>query len=456
MNISMFKAEKQSIILFVINKKRHDSMVDWGIGFILFAYMAVYDWAYFARPDVYDSQNLTTFLKILIPVVLLICCAYFRASLDLHGPLCKYYFYGIIFCTWIIIPCVLFTNPLNGFKYCIRFVAMIFAGILILQKPGIFRCYARMVVFSLCLMFIIYITSYATYIHFDYDVEFFENNLAWIRIYAQNNQFEQFRVARFSGFFMEPSNASGYCFCGFCLSQFLFQINKNRLWQIASWACILFGLLCLSIVGYIVLGGILLYGAQYLSRFGRFSLSLVAVVIIFGALIGRYIVADNWIDSNFLRIITGLRDQDLSAPSMTESFESLSSGRISLANESLKNGLWNHPIGIGISDGITEISSSAVLYWLETTGVIGLLLLFLRESCLLFRAKIRFSKDPLHLLLIQAWLALAIQNIGYGTFFTPGYLIMSIAILTSCSFSKNHFMLKTLPDISSRPQTTLT
>jgi len=406
----------------------------WGIGFILFAYYIVYDWAYFCRPNIYQTEALTGTLKILIPCVLLCLCVYLQTPFVTRGALGQYFLLGLLFSVWLFVPSAIYTNPLNAGKFLIRFVGMIFAGMLIVQNPGIFRCYARLFIAAFCIMFIAYIFGYSAYWLSEYNDTFIDTNSAWIRLSAQSNTFENFRLVRFAGFFMEPSNASGYSVCGFFLARFLMQIDKSKIWAAVSWACLLFGMMSLSIVGYICIVSAFLFGRIYRNRFKQITVYFIGFSLIVAILISRSIVWEHYYDSPLLRAVTGLRDQS------GDDLDLASSGRISLTQKSIDSGLIEYPLGVGVpsrlGEGVEEEkSSSAVIYWLCLSGPIGLCLLLTRESFVFRRLWPASYEQSHHLLLIPAWVAIATQNVGYGTFMTPGYLIIAIAVASRCSFA---------------------
>ncbi|MDI6728684.1 MAG: hypothetical protein QMD44_07150 [Thermodesulfovibrionales bacterium] len=241
-------------------------------------------------------------------------------------------------------------------------------------------------------------------------------------IYIQSIDLELFRL---TGFWSEPSTASGFLFMAFFLAKVLFEQTQQRRWKLAGLACLGGGLLAFSNAGHFAFGSALLAGhsVQFNEKKNdlvRYIVKMaILLVYIFLSLFGRYIVAKYYPDNMDLRYVSGVRD----------SVKSPYGGRIEQTESNIKV-IFKHPQGIGLripgryaeGRGFDYVSFAPAI-WLLSTGWIGLFLLLMRESQVLrLMWKHLFSSNSLSI--FQAWVALFCQNLIYGTWMTPLYFLL--------------------------------
>jgi hypothetical protein len=118
-------------------------------------------------------------------------------------------------------------------------------------------------------------------------------------------------------------------------------------------------------------------------------------------------------------------------------------GRLGLAKADLLAPIRN-PLGNGFripgkdheGRGL-DVSSSAILMWLVYTGFVGLLLIMLRDLQVVIASLKAALDSPLIVTLFQAWAALWVQNVFYGTWMTPVFFLTVAFIFTAIYHTAN-------------------
>jgi hypothetical protein len=261
-----------------------------------------------------------------------------------------------------------------------------------------------------------------------------------------------FPIFRLTGFWLEPSNASGFLFAVFFLARVVYLIEKKRFWRIMSYVCLTGGFLALSNAGYLAIAAPTLFACLFMKKSGGkivyvVVLTTLALGLAFFAVRGRTLVNEQYSDSSGLKALAGAR-----AGTEVDPY----SGRVELFQKNMDL-IVSKPFGIGMQisgEGHYEdASQSAPIQWLAYTGIIGLILLLLREYQVLIIA-IKYSRQsPIIMAASQAWLAMFVHHLGYGTWMTPGYLLLC-ALVTSSVFyyaQASNPVAATVPKLRLRP-----
>jgi hypothetical protein len=237
-------------------------------------------------------------------------------------------------------------------------------------------------------------------------------------------------VVRLCGLWNEPSNASASLFAGFFLARTLAIVTGRRWWRNVAWILFAGGLLCFSNAGFFALSLALLFGsvmsgkAGWLQWIARIGVSVVAFGLLFLGIFGRAFVMERMPNNELARAMVGLRAD---VEEVRAGTVDASGGRLQLAALSLEI-VARKPIGIGLvtpEDAATEtLSASAPILWLTTTGIVGLLLLLLREGSLLWAAISHARLSQTLVLLCQAWIVVCVQHASYGSWMNPLYFIV--------------------------------
>ena len=239
-----------------------------------------------------------------------------------------------------------------------------------------------------------------------------------------------FSVWRLCGFWLEPSTASGFLLASSFFSEIIFLQTKKKLWKISGILCFLGGgFLTISNTAYLAVGATLLLGEVFWLKMGKHvGRHLVKVCfflfVITAAVLGRYIVAEYYGDNLDLRYLIGVRD----------SIDNPYGGRLETMQLNIENvsqspltKLWG--VGFrtpGKDEGLT--SASAPIQWYMYTGIIGVLLLILREFQLVRDILKTIFNSPYTLRVSQAWLAVFVLNLSYGTLMSPFYFVTVVLV----------------------------
>ncbi len=284
-------------------------------------------------------------------------------------------------------------------------------------------------------------------------------------------QFSSFYVVpkfQLTGFWLEPSNAAAFLFMSSFIAEALYISTEKKMWIIASGVCCIGGIFTFANGGYFALGFSLLVGQIFyfirgnknrtihvvLSR-GTFYHLLMAtsIFLILFSLLGRYVVIKNMPDNSMLKAITGVRGALLtfapgryqSQPSKSVSLDDTMMQRAALVKScfdisSFKESIIGHGFRIPgvVSKGWgVVVSASAPVMWLYFTGIVGLIILLLRESQVIWFFVSAFPPSAYQLRIFQAWIVLLFQNMVYGTWMTPLYFLLIALIFSSLNEDKH-------------------
>lgn len=239
-------------------------------------------------------------------------------------------------------------------------------------------------------------------------------------------------VLRLTGFWVEPSNASGFLFAAFFMARVVYASQKKARWRNFSYLCLVGGFCALSNAGYLAIAAPILFACLFMKKSGgKFVyvvlLTVVALGLAYFAIGGRALVNEQYGSSSELRALAGAR-----AGSELDPY----GGRVELFQKNVSLVL-SSPFGMGMKvageggvGSYEEASASAPILWLAYTGFVGLLLLLLREFQVMVVA-IKYARESALVMgASQAWLAMSTQHLAYGTWMTPMYLFLCVAVLT--------------------------
>jgi len=242
-----------------------------------------------------------------------------------------------------------------------------------------------------------------------------------------------FSLYRIYGFWLEPSTAAGFLLASAFFAEAIFLQTKQKIWKIAKFICFIGGIATFSNTAYLCIGGAGLIGELFYlktsknRKFFHLNIFLLFTVLSFFAIFGRYFVAKYYADNIDLRYVVGVRD----------SVKDPYGGRIDLLNSNLAKVKENALLGMGFripgkneQGRGYEVSAFAPLYWLTFTGIIGIILLMLRELQIINAIAKNIFSSVYILRVSQSWLVLFISNLSYGTLMSPFYFI-TVAIVFS-------------------------
>jgi hypothetical protein len=279
-----------------------------------------------------------------------------------------------------------------------------------------------------------------------------------------NAQFSYFFVVpkfRLTGFWLEPSNASAFLFMASFIAEALYIATQKKMWMVASGLCCFGGIFAFANGGYFALGFALLTGqvSDFIRGNKNSALRVVllrailyhflmatSIFLILFSIFGRYVAINYMPNNNTLKAITGVRGA-LLAPTPTPTPVSINDTMIQrgeLARRSVDRSFDKMVIGEGFripgrdSKGRgVEVSGSAPMLWLYFTGIVGLIILLLRESQVIWCFASAFSPSTYQLRIFQAWIVLLFQNMAYGTWMTPLYFLLIALVFSSLSKHAN-------------------
>lgn len=379
----------------------------------------------------------TNVLKLVAPLCLLAYTGLPSVQTFTRGRTAMYLCLFGVFLLWGLVPTVVSGDPMSWLKLLPRVAFFLALLTFFSQRPLAFALVAKFIVLYVLLALVQYVLVYLT--------RAYESPIASpnglmagpFGILGNVTSMMTFPGApiafvRLSGFWNEPSNASGNAFAAFFLARFLAATGHGQSWRRASTPCGVAGVLAFSNAGYLAFGCALLAGAittgsgvggarRYLRGVLLLPIGLALIVIVF---VGRSYVVQNLADNPLARALTGARD--LSADSFDPT-----NGRLDLIRATAESA-ESSIIGVGIQEvgsGGIDSSASAPLYWLLLTGIPGLALLLARETVLLSSAHSLAGKAPGGLPLAQALVAIMAQQAIYGSWMNPNYLVLAAMIL---------------------------
>ncbi|MFZ5875384.1 MAG: hypothetical protein ACOYXU_03135 [Nitrospirota bacterium] len=415
--------------------------MDKPITLLIFLYWLVYENIMFFYSMEYGGPifyMLTNGIKLFVPVVLLFLTGLPSRQAVRRVPVSLYLLSFAVFLIWGLVPTVVAGDVVEWFKLLPRAAFLLSVIAFFSQRPTAFALFAKCMVAYVILLLPQYVLIYLTSAYEDplfTGYAYMAGPLGMLGNITSTFYLPEasFPFIRLTGFWNEPSNASGCAFAAFFLARYLVAMGGGAFWHSASYACLIAGVLALSLAGYFALGSALLvgllFGVKRVTpwRVIRFSLLFPVAVGLLGIVVfGRSYVAEHYLDNIWLRAIVGVRDAGTEAASYDAS-----DGRLAIAEMTVEKAA-STVIGVGIQEvGINGIiaSASAPLFWLLLTGFPGFFLLLSREAVLLVHSRSLLHKKPTVLPLIQALIVVMAQHVAYGTWMNPNYFILAGMVL---------------------------
>jgi hypothetical protein len=353
-----------------------------------------------------------------------------------------YGFFFIFFIFWLGLVTIAFGDGFEWIKLLPRLVFFYSILNFVYKKPIIFDLYAKFVIVYVLFALFQYCLTYLTRSTM-INVQIWGVSTAGLGGFYSNTGSAMFvpgisgRVLRLVGFWNEPSNAAGSafaaCFLGLYLRSRGYKIRKG-----VPSLCLFAGFLALSNAGYLAFAlGLMVYilftkkrGA--INKLKKFLILAVPLAILMLAVLSRVYLLENNIENTFLNTIFGIRDLGRDDPF---------AGRDKIIIGVLDY-ISVNPLGRGLfvadrAAGTFEIlSAQAPIYWLYIGGIIGIVLLGLRELCLIIAAIVVIKLDQPIIYLFSALAAIMAQHMVYGSWMNPNYLILAAAILAFNAKSK--------------------
>jgi len=416
---------------------------NWKIAVLLiFITWISYEWIFFFNPLEYGGPVFLAFtftVKLGLPILLILIIGMPSINLlnrNIHIGL--YIIFFVLFILWATFPTLLFGDFLEILKLIPRFLLFVGTLTLFIKYPAAISAYGKLI---FCVVLLALFQYFGNYLFRTYESAVtIGGALMSGPYYLFGNVTSKMYfpgidgpVLRLVGFWNEPSNASGTAFSSFFITRYIYNIQHNKVWKFASYFSLLAGLLCFSNAGYLAFGVALIFGSfvaynnhQFMIRFLKTtSIILFASLFVLLALFGRSYVGNHYSGNSYLRAVVGLRDIDTQMANPN-------GGRIELVATAISEVIEN-PLGMGIQSignkGISA-SASAPVYWFYFTGIVGFIFLLFREGVFFSAALKCIKKAPVSIFLVQAWIVILIQQLSYGSWMNPNYLIISAAVLS--------------------------
>jgi hypothetical protein len=238
-------------------------------------------------------------------------------------------------------------------------------------------------------------------------------------------------VTRLTGFWREPAILSGFLSASFYL---LRSLKRTYFWISLSYLTFFLSLLCLSNAGYLGL----IWGAtiwwfldivnfksrkDLTSNLIKFSVACILSIVV---LFGRNIFYNS--SNVFTRSVLGIRATVVKSDPLD--------GRVDTIRwtfEKIKSNPWGAGLRMSAESGnlneLPNVSSTAPFYWLYFLGPIGFLLLIFQNLTIVSKAK-SFYSDQRFRNLFSGFVALSIQQLSYGAWITPYFLLLGGMVLS--------------------------
>lgn len=444
---------------------------------MIIVYVILYEWV--GIFDVGPIRPVVHVLKIVLPLSMLLFVS--RLKPPEYFPLKQFHLYFLLFMIWGMIPSAFSPfyqeTMVQWAKFLPRLLFCYIVCIFLLQNPAFLSKIAKILVIIGVLTVIQYILMSIFYtsaeeLAFKMPIPRGGRYYGPFGILGNGNAVIKINdepIFRLTGFWLEPSTASGFMIMASSLAQVLNILLKQLRWKLASLVCLAGGVLTFSNAAYVVIEGSLFIGvfvsfmiahrdvksfnSAEAKRKRLFYLAggISLLLIMFFTLFSRSIVnsSDFLYQNSSLRYLAGVRTAvpirpdtppllvDSSAPS------DIYGGRLKQAKKDILE-LFKNPLGKGFripgrdyaGRGV-DVSSSAILMWLVYTGFIGLLLLVLRDSQVIIVSFKEALHSPLTMALFQAWAALWIQNVFYGTWMNPVFFVSVAFLFTTIYHTAN-------------------
>lgn len=376
---------------------------------------------------------LVNFLKIVIPICLILTIGISKIVFYDKNSF-KYCLYFCIFLAWIGFVSLINGHVSEWVKLPSRFIFFIAILSLFFKKPINIYEYFKILIFYVIFSLIQYISNYIfdginqpreMYGYITAGINGLFSNIS-ASVYLKNIDFP---VQRLTGFWQEPSNASGIAFACFYLSKILYIEGFGKKWSYTSYICLLIGLLCFSSAGFVaitistIFANILAYNTKNTFKaFGSILMLACTFFLLAIFLCGR-LFPEVVNKSPAAQLIVGLRDES--------QYEDPFSKRLDLVESTIK-AVQQNPFGLGmlpIEQNSQLVSASAFFYWLLVGGLVGIFLILLRELQVIQTLISSFRKDKRKKYLFQAFIVIMVQHLSYGSWMEPSYLVLAAAVL---------------------------
>jgi hypothetical protein len=406
---------------------------------LVVAYVMLFEWKVFNADGLKPSMD---FMKFLIPALLFLL-------VPLRKPRTQwaalYFALSAAFLAWGLVPC--FFSPkysetlVQWLKFVPRLlVAALVAGYLVRRPQATIKILKLLAIIGALAM--VQFAALLPVFLFELDPGFEipgVNGIFYGPFGLLGDQASQVKwwsstylpVPRLTGFWPEPSNASGFLFAAFFLAQAVYVAEGVRRWRWLSYLCLLGGFAGLAGAGYVAIAASVLWGVLVVrKRPGRrWSGALVgalAIALIVFAFGGRLIPRDYLEDKPLLRAAAGVRTQD------ELDVEDLYGGRLELLSQNVQ--VWKEePFGVGFRipgrGFFDEASSSAPVLWLSYTGFVGLLILLGVQACVFRAALSQSRRSAVGARVAQAFVALFAQHLSHGNWMSPLYILVGVILV---------------------------
>ncbi|MFH2047083.1 MAG: hypothetical protein ABIK92_18295 [Pseudomonadota bacterium] len=433
----------------------------------------LYEWWGFFELE--SLQPFVVSFKIAIPLFLLLivypCNFHFT-------PFKRFIYFFAIFMVWGAISTIFSNFFMEGIsqwaKFFFRFIFCIAVCLYFIKRPTshqliIMKILVIVAVATVVQYFILEMTSLMGWVENGINLKSHSGGVYYGPFGVLGNgtaQFSSFyKVPKFQiqGFWVEPSNASAFLFMASFIAEALYIETQKKMWMIASGICCIGGIFAFSNAGYFALGFALLTGQIVYFICGNKNRALrvvlpraiayhflmaTSIFLILFSLFGRYAVIKYIPNSNTLKAITGVRGELLNMVPASGQAPAPNIKAITIDDTMMKRGeLAGRCFGISfykiiMGEGFritgvdskgrgVVVSASAPVMWLFFTGIIGLIILLLRESKVILGFISAFPPSAYQLRIFQAWLVLFFQNMVYGTWMTPLYFLLIALIFSS-------------------------
>lgn len=421
-----------------LDSKRKASLSVKVMVMMTFVFWMSYENVAFFYPDEYGGVLLVAFalfMKLMFPFILAVYVGIPQVIKFIKGRASLYVSLFGLLILWSFIPTLVGGDVAESFKLIPRYVFFIAVGSLFLRHEHAFSLFAKCVVCYVVFALVQYILIYALG-QFENVISYSNQRMAGPYGILGNVTSMMifpgapFPFVRLTGFWNEPSNASGSSFLSFFLARFLYRTGHGFQWNLMSYASLIAGFLALSNAGYLSIAVATTFYIFFHSKKGGGNslVSKIVLLVVVGVfagvvLLGRSYVSENLQDNFWARAITGVRQID-------DDYDT-SGGRREIF-ENTANQIYDNVFGAGLQDASSDrvvASGSAPIFWLQYLGIPGFILLMFRESALLWSIRSAIKRNPESMLLCQGLVVVLTQHCVYGSWMNPNYFCMAAIIL---------------------------
>jgi len=272
-----------------------------------------------------------------------------------------------------------------------------------------------------------------------------------------------FSLWRIYGFWLEPSTVAGFLLAAAFFSVALYLETKRKIWKMVASACFIGGICTFSNTAYLCIGIAGLIGELFFLKERKnkkafhLAAALFFILLIFYSILGRWFVAKYFSNNIDLRYISGVRDAihepyggrkeqlslnlktvfdgadyELAVASDNKPAVAYDTKRITKIAKNILFGIGFRISGTDAQRrGFPIASASALILWLAYTGVIGFMILLMREFQIVSVIFKNIYSSHFLLCIFQAWTVMFVTNLSYGTLMNPFYLITVAFVFSS-------------------------